>query len=374
MALTSVQGPFRPGPGGMPPYLAGRETEQSFFRELLRDLANRVPPASEVVLYGPRGNGKTVLLVWLMDEARVHPDVEVVRLTPSRIPDRTRLAEELLPESWWKRLAPSEISVAGIGWRPGDDRAPSTRAVLAARAAKTPLILLLDEAHTLDPDVGRELLNASQEVGRELPFLLVLAGTPNLQGHLNRMGVSFWNRAEQMRVGRLGAAAAAEALRRPFEADGIACGADAAAAMARASQGYPYFVQLLGRAVWRQVVPPGGERHDVTLAALDAASLEFDRRKGEYYVHRLEELRNRRLFRVGRAVADAFAAREVVGVERLEGAIEAGLGGAPSREEVERAAETLGDLGYIWRVEGRLAWEPGIPSLLDTIREHVPAN
>ena len=74
---------------------------------------------------------------------------------------------------------------------------------------KAPLVLLLDEAHMLDPEVGRELLNASQEVGRDLPFLLVLAGTPNLQSHLGQMGASFWNRAEQVRVGRLSGRAAA---------------------------------------------------------------------------------------------------------------------------------------------------------------------
>lgn len=356
----------------MPPFLAGRENEQCFFRELLSDLANRVPPASEVVLYGPRGNGKTVLLVWLMEEARDHSDVDVIRLTPSRIPDRTRLAEELLPDAWWKRLAPSEVSVAGIGWRPGDDRPPSAQAALAARAAKAPLILLLDEAHTLDHEVGRELLNASQEVGRELPFLLVLAGTPNLQGHLNRMGASFWNRAEQLRIGRLDESATREALRRPFEDQGIACQNHALAAMVRETHGYPYFVQLLGRAVWREAVRNPTEPRTVTADTLAHARVGFERVRGEYYVHRVEELRKRRLLPVGRAVADAFADRDTLDVGRFEEAVAGELGKASSAEEIERATEVLCDLGYVWRVEGRLVWEPGIPSLMDYVREHAP--
>ena len=55
-------------------------------------------------------------------------------------------------------------------------------------------MVLLDEAHTLDLDVGSALFNASQRVRAEAPFLLVLAGTPGLPAHLNAMGVSFWDR------------------------------------------------------------------------------------------------------------------------------------------------------------------------------------
>ena len=65
-----ASGPFRPGAGGLPPYLAGREGEQRLFRELLQDLQRGVPSSSEVVLYGPRGNGKTALLFWLEREIR----------------------------------------------------------------------------------------------------------------------------------------------------------------------------------------------------------------------------------------------------------------------------------------------------------------
>lgn len=99
MVTSTALGPFRPGPGGMPPYLAGRENEQELFRVLLDHVAGGTPPPSEVVLHGPRGNGKTALLVWLTREAATREEIEVVRRTPAEIPDRTRLAEELLPET-----------------------------------------------------------------------------------------------------------------------------------------------------------------------------------------------------------------------------------------------------------------------------------
>jgi hypothetical protein len=57
-AIKTIENPFRPGAGHMPPYLAGRESESLEFTELLRQdviLKN-------VVLTGLRGVGKTVLL------------------------------------------------------------------------------------------------------------------------------------------------------------------------------------------------------------------------------------------------------------------------------------------------------------------------
>lgn len=366
--------PFRPSPGRPPPHLGGRERETALFAEFVAYLEAGDPPPAEVVLYGPRGNGKTVLLHWLEGEIATRKGVECLTLAPSGTPDAERLSELLLPDSWWSRLTPAEVALAGFSWRPGKDtRPPPLEQILALRARNKPLALLVDEAHTLDLSVGRALLNASQYVGTRHPFLLVLAGTPNLQGHLNRMGASFWNRAEQIRVGRLGEAAAAEALRRPFEDGGISCCGEALAAMVRESQGYPYFVQLLGRAVWREAVRRPEGRRTVTTEALAAAHPEFERTKREYYVHRVEELRKRRLFRVGLAVADAFAGREVLDVAQFEGAIAGGLGKGADADAADRAAEVLGDLGYVWRVEGRLAWEPGIPSLMDYVREQAPA-
>ena len=372
MGVLGHDGPFRPGTGAPPPYLAGRGREQGLFRGLIEDLLAGVPPPSEVILYGPRGNGKTVLLRWLELEARRFSGLETLWKTPSAISDRARLAEALLPETWWRRYGPDEVEVGDTTWRPGKGPPPSPEVVLETRARKAAFVLLLDEAHTLDPEVGRELLNASQEVGRELPFLLVLAGTPNLRSRLNRMGASFWNRAQLVRVGRLSEAAAAAALERPFAEHGVAMDEDALEAMVSASQCYPFFVQVLGRAVWRQVEGRGLGGRRVTGPTLDRARPGFEEVKGEYYLHRFEELENRGLLPVGRAVAEAFRDSARVGGPELRSAIEAGLGDGATPEAVNAATGTLSDLGFIWRVRARPEWEPGIPSLMDYIREFAP--
>ena len=351
----------------MPPHLAGREKEQSFFRNCLADLGNRIAPAREVVLYGPRGNGKTVLLAWLREECGAYPDVEVAALAPAEIPDGRRLSERLVPKHWWDRLTPEEMNVAGFSWRPGQADPPPLSDILSVRVRRRPLVLLCDEAHTLDIIVGRALLNASQEVGRRLPLLAVLAGTPNLEAHLNSMGASFWNRAAQLRLARLHAEGAAAALRRPFVTGGVQVVPEALDAMVEASQGYPYFVQVLGHAVWQEVAKLPGPRREVTLPLLAAAFPAFKRTCDEYYAQRAEELRKRRLLAAGRALAAEFETLRTVTAERLERVVEGVVGPDASGD----AIETLQQLGFLWRVEGRLEWEPGIPSLMDFLREHA---
>ena len=365
-------GPFRPGPGGFPPYLAGREREQGLFRGLLARLDRGEAPPSEVILYGPRGNGKTVLLEWIGEFASGSTGVDVEALTPSRFKSPTRLAELLLPAGWWKTLEPDEIGVRGITWRPGERSAvPAPAQVLALRAARKPLVVLLDEAHTLDPGVGRSLLNAAQKVRRSAPFLLVLAGTPNLRAHLSTMGASFWNRSRKLRIGRLDERAAAEAIREPLEAEDLVITDEALEHLVRDSHGYPFFVQLWGGAVWARAVVES--RREIGAEDARACQAVFDEQRDDYYGDRHDELEKLRLLRPARAVAETFESRPALSGSELEAAIRRGLGEAAGDDEVDAAAQQFRHLGYIWRAGTRRLWEPGIPSLMDYILREVPA-
>ena len=195
-----------------------------------------------------------------------------------------------------------------------------------ARAKSKPLLVLLDEAHTLEPKVGQWLLNAAQVAGRRAPFLLVLAGTPDLRARLSEMEASFWNRAEQLPLGRLDETATAEAIRRPLAEEGIAVEEEALARMVRESHGYPFFVPLWGQAVWRRV--RGSAAGAVTVTA-------------------------------------AFRDEDPLSAAAFRGAVAPGGGGA-------EAAEALEHLGFVWQAGGTPSWEPGIPSLMDYIVEHAP--
>ena len=60
---------FSPGDGAvLPPYLAGRKEEQEFFRDCVEVLKDRDPISQDMIVYGPRGNGKTTLLRYLQKE------------------------------------------------------------------------------------------------------------------------------------------------------------------------------------------------------------------------------------------------------------------------------------------------------------------
>ena len=224
----------------MPPALTGREREQAVSTRCLADLLDGASPPHDVVLTGPRGNGKTVLLKWFERACRDHgTDVDVMNLTPDDIPTRDALIDVLSP----RRIAgllPRKICVAAVGsveWAPPSGGVRNLRVKLTARRRKKPLAVLLDEAHTLDLAVGRMLLNASQQVRAAAPFLLVLAGTPGLAAHLGAMNASFWSRLGEglLGIGRLGDAAARAALAEPLAAHGVDIAADALATVVEES-------------------------------------------------------------------------------------------------------------------------------------------
>ena len=373
MNAEDALGPFQAGDGGLPPYLAGREHEQDLCRAFLSRLRRGRPPPREIIFYGPRGNGKTALLVWLQREVGAVSGVDVLRMVPAAIRTETKLVERLLSTSWWQHLTPDEISIYGIKWRPGNDRPPPLDEALAARAKKRPLVLLLDEAHTVNEEIGSTLLNASQQVGRELPFLLVLAGTPELRYRLGALNTTFWNRAERCPVGRLDPAASDAALRKPLGAEHIDIDDDAAAHVVRESQGYPYFVQLWGEAMWQQVRGSGEMRRRIVRADTARAQTSFDRSKNGYYLERYDELVDRDLLPVARTVADAFAQRNLLNDEQLHAAIAQGLGDERRTVDVAAARAALSHLGYVWRPETEPMWEAGIPNLMSYVQRYAQA-
>lgn len=131
MTANDALGPFRSGPGRPPSYLAGRGDEQAACRAFLNELRNGRPPPREIVFYGPRGNGKTALLVWLQEEAVSSFGLDIVRLTPAAARTEAGLVERLLPPSRWRRFVLERISAFGVTLRSGEARPPPLDAALS---------------------------------------------------------------------------------------------------------------------------------------------------------------------------------------------------------------------------------------------------
>ena len=188
MTPTRTRNPFKPGNGLRPPYLAGREDEQGRLRQTLADMADGEPPAADMVMYGPRGMGKTVLLNWLENEAKesgtIGDSIRTSWTTPDQLTSPADMWSCLLPLDWKKRLQPDQVNAAVGGlsatWESKGAVNQALVNTLVNECKKRPLVFLMDEAHTMDAGLCRGLLNLSKQVRKEAPFLLVLAGTPGL--------------------------------------------------------------------------------------------------------------------------------------------------------------------------------------------------
>ena len=368
---------FRPGWGMLPPYLAGRDIQQHELKQALACLQTGVSPASGKVLIGPRGNGKTALLRWFKQEIeRTGSGIDVVWLTPDKIPDLDALATELAPPERFQSLLPDTLSlslgVGKLGWELGGRPASLSR-LLTQRCRKTPLVVLLDEAQNLGTGEGQALLNSAQEISAEAPFLLMLAGTPNLSDKLNSLNTTFWERCQPIAgIGRLDADACAAALERPLAEYGISFTSEVLDEVVVESQRYPYFLQLWGKAIWEQVrnsvgrTRKGGvERIDAALFA--AAKPEFERNKNGFYAIRYRQLEQTELLPVAREVALTFRERQSLSDSEFRRAITGALPEKPSAEMIKTVSSALQGHGYVWAPPDDVMLEPGIPSLMDYV-------
>ena len=366
---------FAPGDGALPPALAGREQEQAVLSRCLSDLTGGSSPPHNLVLTGPRGNGKTVLLNWFEDACR-KASVAVARVAPSRVRTEQALCNALLPTSLFRRLLPVRWGITGMGKAEWEASSPATHDFverLIARCRKKPVAALVDEAHTLDLYVGQLLLNASQDVRPKAPFLLVLAGTPGLLAHLGKMNASFSDRLGSglLGIGRLSDAAAREALVKPLAGQGVNIDADALASVVEQSQRYAYFIQLWGEALWNQHLATGEAR--LTAAHAAAAQPAIETRTAEYYQRRYRELEAGELLPAAAALAPTFqAGLDATATDRDIDTVLTAI----SMDAADRLAarEELNRLGYIWCPPGQLppvVWSAGIPSLMQYVQEQA---
>ena len=380
---------FSPGNGVAPPELAGREQPMNKLEHHLQRLARQSPPPADAVLYGPRGNGKTVLLGAFREHCR-ETDVNVISLRPDDIGNQADLAARLLyrdddlPGRLLDSVRPDALrfnlpGIGGADWKrldPGEkDRfcARHLPGLLQARCRDKPLVVTLDEAHTLDNNVGKRLLNVSEVVRNEgAPFLLVMAGTPNLRRRLGRMNASFWNRAEKLGIGRLTPAATGSALAKPLADLGIDIEPEALTAVVADSQCYPYFIQVWGRALCQAMVADKTFR--VSPDIVRRARPEVEEQRADYYVDRYREMQDADLLPAAVALGRLYAAGSGEHDEQTIRQALQDAGAAPDETTAKRLVSELSDLGYLWQTPASTLWEPGIPSLVDYMLTTAPIH
>ena len=375
--------PFVPGFGEMPPRLAGREEEQTVLgrglHRLLKTETSRSPTA--LLLSGPRGLGKTVLLRWLREEAE-KGGADVITTNAEKLSTPVKMVQILAPEVVdAARKDGFNVSVAGTGYAhtPGSPLTePHWEALMLESLQKrqTPLLVTIDEGHTLPGEVVYALAHLTQDLLWErCPVWFVLAGTPGMPGHLSTAGVvdpisgevrtaSFFGRAAKMELGLLSGEASGEAVEAPLVERDWTVEPESLAQVLEDSQCYPYFLQLWGAALWD--VGTAGERC-LNAKVVEAARPAVDKMRLALYRERFKEIYTPQGEIEGRKVLQAAAALAAICL-----AEDSGRASIAHMSQVckdlgldDYGRETLQDVflrtGFL--VEVVTDWELGIPSL-----------
>lgn len=391
--MLSDRCPFRPGPGQPPPLLGGRGDEQKVLLDMAEDLLGSSQAhgtKAPVLLTGPRGNGKTCLLLWFKDAVRdawaqagMPGQLQVLNPSANRL-SPARAMNTLAPSGWQRTLRGAAEKVRTLHPR-GTPPPPPERDVYAALEAqcsgKDTLVLLIDEAHTLDAGVGIDLFDAWQSLSPTHRIMLVMAGTPDLVDHVNSMGATYASGSEKIFLGRLPADGAREALLAPLQESGIELTPSQEKAALEGCQRYPFFVQVWGEKLWRTVRE--AEALSPTDEQFQSALLKAAQEREAYYADRRAELYRLSLSAPARALADLYSSPEAaVSEATLLHRVQDALGPKAASKDAQSVLTQLKHCGLVWPTlkqadaseDQPSLWEAGIPSLMANIRANIPGG
>ncbi len=253
-----------------------------------------------MLITGLRGVGKTVLLTRFEELAReggwTTVEAEITKNSDfgERMANLARRALlQLAPRDRWKDRAERAAAVlrsfqvtlrsdgsvtAGFDVDPAEGLADSGRLdedltdvfVALGEAAKeqgSGVVFLIDEVQFLETPEFEALIAAIHKtVQRQLPITLVGAGLPQLP----RLAGEAKSYAERLfkfpEIGRLSEDQARLALAEPAARLGVEFEPDALDAVIEFTEGYPYFLQEYGNALWNQIAEAPVTGKDVALA------------------------------------------------------------------------------------------------------------
>lgn len=267
--------PFRPSFGVSPRVLAGRADLLQDFDVALDEGPGS--PLRSLLVSGPRGMGKTVVLNELEDIARTRGWL-VLRLSegPGMLQE---LGESTVPgllaehdvRAVRRRVTDVGISAVGSVRTDVEDRYPVRpsltqllgRLLDVLAGHETGLMFTLDEVQAADPVlVGRFAATYQHLVRDDREVAFAAAGLPTGIDHLLRqVGTTFLRRAERVHLAVLTDEEVAAAARATVAEAGRTIDDAALDRLVQIVHGYPYLLQLVGYHAWRT----GAGRPEVTL-------------------------------------------------------------------------------------------------------------
>jgi len=315
--------PFNPGSGVPPPYLAGRETHIGTFKKTLASISEG--HIENVILYGLRGTGKTVLVEEFNHMCVSNGFLPIKRLQFSRKYcepveyakalkyDIKTLIETFSKIQWLKGkleaavtyIKPKSIGIPDIVYyepsykrsrnMPFEDYIKSylSKNWRIFENADHKVIFLFDEFHTV-VDIPRDrkyvlsdFLGALNDVQRDgCGYFIVLSGLPNLQLNVKKARSYSERMYKSIEVGNLKPTDAKFAITRPLKNTSWTFEDQLVDSLVTETAGYPYFIQFYCKEIINNV-----NSNNITLADFERIrSLIIKQLDDDFFNPRIELL------------------------------------------------------------------------------------
>ena len=280
---SSAFNPYTPDAGVRPPALVGRDRELEHLQNIITQL-QAGGTEKHLLITGLRGVGKTVMLNefenacaeagWPAESKEVARESAIAVLIGrgasralrqlsmrAKVGERLRRAMQILTS--FEVTLPGGVGFklgvdALVGHADSGDLADDLRDVLisvgeAAAEAGVGFAVVLDELHNLGAGDYEALIMALHRAKQKsLPVAFVAAGLPlipALTGEAKTYAERMFLRAQ---LGALPVEAARSALADPARGQGVIWDEDALEIAVAYTEGYPYFLQEVGRWAWRE--------------------------------------------------------------------------------------------------------------------------
>lgn len=360
--------PFRPFSGGEPLHRAGHDSPVHYLTLALEKI-QRGERGESCLLYGPPLFGKTALLRELKRKAFCD-EIEVVAFEAAR-PGPESQNPLNLPEACGnahqRGLGGEIVSAWEADAQPGA-KGGQTTATLQKALGDGPLLFALDDAHNIRFEILEKLFEAARQcVFEDFPLVFLLTSSHSLMAHPGLVGLGPWNHL----IGRLDDELIRDALAIPARRVGRRMCPDALDMIVPECEGFPYFAQIMGDAIW-DVDPDRQSNHDRVTAEDAAEGLNAARdRMRDFCEKSLDGIRGSSVFKAAKEICRLFEEEEELPSGTVHKIIERSAG------ETKRACgDTMAELQNF----GVIASEgdnfvPGIPRLCRLITERAsPAS